>query len=121
MNQNPVLHVESERMRALGEAVARARQAEPWQADHGRALLALDTDALVRMALEGPDILSAAWQFSLKRVTSSPNADYEAGWQAVDALLRAGLHGIRGALELSRLMATWGYAIDGMEELEKAI
>jgi hypothetical protein len=121
MSDNPVLRVEEERARALGEAADRTRREERWKSEHERALVALDVEALVGMARQGPEMLRAAVQFTRKRLASDPAADYDAGWQSLDKIFQLGLHGMRVALDSAQRIAALGYVIDGVAGLADAI
>ena len=71
--RNPVLYVEGERLRALGEALEEADRAELRQAEPGVAGLAHVTEGLVSLGLRVPEglrITSEAWPIGA--LTTSP-------------------------------------------------
>ena len=68
MTTNPVLRVERQRLRALGEAVHEAGRGG---AESELAGLAHGMKGVIRMGLEGPEIMRAAWVFSSERLAAA--------------------------------------------------
>jgi hypothetical protein len=118
MTANPVLRVERQRLRALGEAVQEARRGG---AASELAGLAHGMKGVICMGLEGPEVVRAAWEFSRERLAAGLVDDFDAEWRSLSGLFDEAVRVMRGALEVAGIFAGKGYRIEGVTELEDAV
>jgi hypothetical protein len=119
--ENPTLLDYQRELKAFGKAVEEARSAETDDREGTVGERARRTEALVRRALEWPNVIWDIWKSSVAVVTANDARDSESEWGRLCSVFESTVRVMRASLEMANASEEHGQPILGTDRLRAAI